>query len=228
LANTLEASMDRRHKPVSDEKMLAESQRFWDREAAVFDDEPDHGLRAPEVLSAWTTCLARWMPASATTVLDVGCGTGPLSLVLASLGYEVTGIDLSPEMISRAEAKARSSGLLAVFSVMDASRPHLAPQQYDVVVCRHVLWALPDIAHVLERWTGLLTPGGRILLIEGFWKTNVSLHAEQIVEALPSSLADMTVENLSSNDRLWGRRVTDERYAVIATLAAHYYVSPVG
>jgi len=70
---------------------------------------------------------------------DNGCGTGSLSLVLAGLGCKITGIDFSPETISQAEAKARASGYAITFHVMDAVFPQLPPQQFDIVVCRHLL-----------------------------------------------------------------------------------------
>jgi 2-polyprenyl-3-methyl-5-hydroxy-6-metoxy-1,4-benzoquinol methylase len=41
----------------------------------------------------------------AASILDAGCGTGSLALMLADVGYRVTGVDLSPEMIARAKAK---------------------------------------------------------------------------------------------------------------------------
>ncbi|MGB4872206.1 MAG: class I SAM-dependent methyltransferase, partial [Candidatus Promineifilaceae bacterium] len=43
-------------------------------------------------------------------ILDIGCGTGSLSAVLAGLGHQVTGIDLSPVMISIAQTKAAKQG----------------------------------------------------------------------------------------------------------------------
>ena len=42
---------------LEDERRLEEMRRYWDDAAAVFDDEPDHGLHEPEVLHAWTTLL---------------------------------------------------------------------------------------------------------------------------------------------------------------------------
>ena len=44
-------------------------------------------------------------------ILDIGCGSGKISLELASLGYSVTGIDINSEAISLAETAARSPGL---------------------------------------------------------------------------------------------------------------------
>ncbi len=74
---------------------------------------------------------------------------------------------------------------------------------------------------MLQRWTDLLIPGGRLVLIEGYWHTGGGLHAQQIIEALPASLRDVVFYNLSDQATLWGNPVRDERYAVVADLPAH-------
>jgi 2-polyprenyl-3-methyl-5-hydroxy-6-metoxy-1,4-benzoquinol methylase len=58
-----------------------------------------------------------------STVLDIGCGTGSLTVLLASLGYKVTGVDLSPAMIVRAKAKTITKGFEVEFHIMDAALP---------------------------------------------------------------------------------------------------------
>ena len=60
----------------------------WDAEAATFDREPDHGLLDPLVRDAWEDLVVPLMPAAPASVLDVGCGTGSLSVLLAQSGYE--------------------------------------------------------------------------------------------------------------------------------------------
>ncbi|MGS2641296.1 methyltransferase domain-containing protein [Streptosporangium sp. LJ11] len=67
---------------------------FWDAVAASFDEEADHGLRDPRVRAAWAERLRSWMPASPADVLDLGCGTGSLSLVLAEQGHRPVGVEL--------------------------------------------------------------------------------------------------------------------------------------
>jgi len=131
------------------EQPLRAARELWDQAAADFDQEPDHGLRDPGVRRAWTALLARLLPASPATILDIGCGTGSLSVVMAGLGHAVTGGDLSPAMIARARDKTAAAGQAILFQVMDAAQPSLAPGQFDVVVCRHLLWALPEPAAVL-------------------------------------------------------------------------------
>ncbi|MEU3532965.1 methyltransferase domain-containing protein [Streptomyces murinus] len=55
----------------------------WDARAAGFDEEPDHGLRDPAVRAAWAARLRSWLPRRPADVLDLGCGTGSLSLLAA-------------------------------------------------------------------------------------------------------------------------------------------------
>lgn len=200
---------------MTSQPKLEETQRLWDEAAASFDDEPDHGLRDPHVRQAWSDLLVNSLPSPPAHILDIGCGTGSLSVLLAELTYQVTGVDLSPQMIEQAKAKAQTAGYVIPFDVMDAANPDFAPQQFDVILCRHLLWALTEPAAVLERWSKLLTDGGQLVLIEGYWHTGGGLHAQQIVKMLPATFTQVTVKNLSDQAELWGDEVQDERYMVI-------------
>jgi ubiquinone/menaquinone biosynthesis C-methylase UbiE len=203
------------------EQRLQETRQYWDNEAVTFDNEPDHGLRDPVVHAAWTNLLVNSLPSPPASVLDIGCGTGSLSLVLAELHYKVTGIDLSEVMIARAKAKTKAAGYSIPFKVMDAFKPDFAAQQFEVIVCRHLLWALPEPALALQRWSKILVPGGRLILIEGSWHTGAGLQSQQIIEALPPTLTMVTVKDLSDHSHLWGSEVSDERYMVIVDQLAN-------
>ena len=202
------------------DERLRETRDLWDRAAATFDEEADHGLRDPAVRQAWTALMRKLLPHSPAAILDIGCGTGSLGVVMAGLGHDVTGIDLSPGMIAQARDKAAAAGQTIRFLEMDAAELSLAPAQFDAVVCRHLLWALPEPAEVLRRWAALLRPGGRLVLIEGRWGTGAGLAASEILSALPSSMTAQPVVDLGSQAQLWGRQVADERYVVVADLVA--------
>jgi SAM-dependent methyltransferase len=186
----------------------------WDRQAATFDDEPDHGLRDPVVRDAWARLLTPVLPDPPATVADLGCGTGSLSVLLAEAGHEVHGLDLSRRMLDHAVRKAAEASVTATFRPGDAARPPFAPGSFDVVLARHVLWALPDPAAALAVWGALLRPGGRLVLVEGRWVTGAGLPAAECLalvrgQGRPAELTPL------DDDELWGKRITDERYLVV-------------
>lgn len=197
---------------------LEEARRYWDAAAEQFDEAPDHGLKDPAVYQAWSELLRDALPDPHGAALDVGCGTGTLCLLLANLGYAVTGADLSPAMVERARAKAAAAQRKAKarpkpnYLVMDAARPAFVEGQFSALVCRHLLWALPDWPAVLRRWAALLKPGGWLLLIEGFWHTGSGLRSRAVLEALPPEFAQVSMQPLSDQPTLWGAKVSDERY----------------
>lgn len=187
----------------------------WDDEAETFDDEPDHGLGDPATREAWRTLLAAHLPDPPADVVDLGCGTGTLAVLLAGEGHRVRGVDLSPAMVERAVAKAAASGLDVPFVVGDAAEPPYDPGSVDVVLCRHVLWALPDPSAALARWTALLHPRGRLVLVEGRWHTGAGLDAATCAALVREHVADVEVV-VMRDDVYWGGPTTDERYLLVA------------
>jgi SAM-dependent methyltransferase len=99
---------------------------------------------------------------------------------------------------------------------MDAAAPALPGRQVDGIVCRHLLWTLPEPEKVLQRWAGLLKQDGRLVLIEGRWDTGAGLQAREVLAILPASFREPRLVDLSQNPNYWGKEVGDERYAVIA------------
>ncbi|WP_405698371.1 class I SAM-dependent methyltransferase [Streptomyces coelicoflavus] len=189
----------------------------WHALAASFDDEPDHGLRDADVRRAWAARLASWLPERPGDVLDLGCGTGSLSLLAAEQGHRVTGVDRSPAMVELARTKL--AGRDAVFLTGDAAAPPVGEQRFDAVLVRHVLWTLPGPGRVLRHWRQLLRPAGRLVLVEGVWGSAapVGISAGRLLDLLGPLAGQARVERLSDDASLWGREVTDERYAVVVT-----------
>jgi len=189
---------------------------YWDDQAATFDEQPDHGLRDPRVRDAWERLLLGCLPAAPAAVADLGCGTGSLSVLLASAGYTVTGLDNAPLMIKAARAKAREAQVSARFVTSDAAVPALPPESFDVVLARHVLWAMPDIDAALTEWIRLLRPAGTLVLIEGRWHTGVGFSAAEMEATVRRQRAAATVTRLD-DPLLWGAPITDERYLLVSS-----------
>lgn len=158
------------------EDVSGEIRAFWDEDAAVYDASPSHYPRRPQEQAAWAAALRRLLPEPPATVLDIGAGTGFLSLLLAAQGYEVTAADLSAGMLGRLRAKATERGLTIRVVEADALKP--PPGLFDAVVERHLLWTLPDPAGALAAWRQV-APQGRLVLIEGSWDKAGSVGVER-------------------------------------------------
>lgn len=193
---------------------LDETRQLWDQQASTFDDERDHGLLDPRTRKAWQELLVKVIGPNPTRIADLGSGTGTLAVLLAALGHRVTGLDLSPAMVSRARDKATKSGTDVDFVVGDAAKPPLPPGQFDVVLARHVLWAMPDPADAVDQWIQLLIPRGHLVLIEGFNAAG-GIHARFLTELLEQRVSTMTLTPMPE-PIYWGREITDERYLISA------------
>jgi ubiquinone/menaquinone biosynthesis C-methylase UbiE len=105
------------------------------------------------------------------SVLDVGCGTGSLAIAakrqIGPTGM-VCGVDASPEMIARAEKKARKAGGSVAFKKAFAQSLPYSDAQFDVVVTTVMLHHLPKKARVelAAEIRRVLKPGGRVLAID--------------------------------------------------------------
>jgi 2-polyprenyl-3-methyl-5-hydroxy-6-metoxy-1,4-benzoquinol methylase len=125
--------------------------------------------RSPGRLWAKELCCRLAGDLAGLRILDVGCGEGENSLLLASLGAKVTGIDISPAAIELARERARLSGLSdsTEFICAPLEQAALPEKAFDLIwgdnVLHHVLPVLDESLGILAR---AAKPDARMLFIE--------------------------------------------------------------
>lgn len=140
--------------------------------ARIGEDGRRHALGKPfsdehclEYLSNVNALLSVMRPPPAR-VLELGCGTGWLGQLLAQRGYEVTGVDISPEAIDLArqlQARRELPGIL--YRVGDYETLQVDPK-VDYVVFHDALHHAEDEGAALRAAHAALLPGGLVLCVE--------------------------------------------------------------
>lgn len=144
----------------------------WNLSSQDYDTYKGHAIKSQGERNAWKRILHDAFPEDNLNILDVGCGTGELSMVLAEMGHNVVGVDLSEKMLSVAIEKARSSRLKTKFLVGDAETLKFKDEYFDAVVSRHLLWTLLSPEMAFAEWKRVLKNKGYLAVIDGEWRTS--------------------------------------------------------
>ncbi|MEW6034319.1 MAG: class I SAM-dependent methyltransferase [Chloroflexota bacterium] len=141
---------------------------YWHRRSDTYDKLP--APRPQEERVAYKRILEGVLKGDKLSILDVGTGTGFLALLLAEMGHDVTGLDLTEGMLEKARDKATESGLSIRFELGDAEELPFEDELFDAVVCNYLLWTLPRPSEALREWIRVTRRGGRIVVIDGKWQ----------------------------------------------------------
>jgi ubiquinone/menaquinone biosynthesis C-methylase UbiE/biotin operon repressor len=138
-----------------------QSRAYFDRVAAAFGEQ----LLPGRTWEGLTRAILQLAPRA--RYADLGIGDGLLTLMLSEIAESVTAVDISPEMLSQLNQRAKDKGIdnikTALGNIEDLP---LADRSYDVVVLSQALHYATKPERALEEALRILVPGGRLLVLD--------------------------------------------------------------
>ncbi len=194
---------------TTESKATEATKKRYNRIAPVYDFM--EGLAERSRYSKWREML--WSKVEGSDILEIGVGTGknfPHYLKDA----EITAIDFSEKMLSRAREKARKQGVQVGLQQMDVQNLEFEDNTFDTVVASFVFCSVPDPIRGLMEVKRVCKPEGKVLLLEHVLSANrvlawlMNLTNPAAVRVVGANINRRTVENVTKSG-LRVEQVTD-------------------
>ena len=164
-------------------------------------------------------------------VLDIGCGTGAISLRVAQKGADVTGIDINPEMISICKEKADKLGLQENLTLIEKGVAELTTTQdktYDFLTCGLSLSELSydELKYAFREAHRLLKDSGKLIIIDEVVPKNIFkriLHQfiripTIIIAYILTQTTTHAIKNLPEKLELHNFKIETEQYIFLGSM----------
>ncbi len=158
----------------------AENRAYWAQRSDSYSDvnraelSGSSSLKWRQVLQQQLSTCFPVKPPGLCHVLDIGCGPGFFSILLAGLGYQVTAVDLTAEMIQKAKKNAGAYAGIISFHIMDAEDLQFESGTFDAVISRNLTWNLPHPEKAYREWHRVLKRNGLLLNFDANWYNYLS------------------------------------------------------
>lgn len=184
--------------------------KHWDNESITYNSFVVKGFSIKKEREAWQNLFLDAIGTRNLRLLDVGCGPGIVSMQLADLGYCMTAVDFSEEMLAAARKNAADNNLKIDFHHGDAENLPFEDESFEGIVSDYMLWTVPHPEKVISEWFRVLKPGCRIAYVDGNWfsdpkmtKFNSLLSACGVFLDSPSRCLHRKREEQSDMHTLW-------------------------
>ena len=157
---------------MSMKEFLKENEKYWADRAEGYCQVNIGELKSDKKLE-WIDIIKSNAPVFAgdrrLKVLDIGCGPGFFSIILASAGYDVTAVDYTEEMLNKARENA--GDLKDRLSLEEWTHIILefGEGDFDLIVTRNLTWNLKDPEKAYKSWYKVLRNGGNMINFDANW-----------------------------------------------------------
>jgi len=168
-------------------KFGSQAERWWDKNGEFKTLHDVNPLRI--------SFIQQFINPQDQRMVDVGCGGGILTEGLANKGADITGIDLSQELLDVADLHSLESGANAKYQKISAEAlAEAEPASFDHIVCMEMLEHVPEPGSVIAACAAMVKPGGYVFFSTLNRKPKAYLMAivaaEHILKMLPAGTHD--------------------------------------
>lgn len=136
---------------------------YWTKRSESFKEQRRAELHS-HMAERWLEEIGKYLSGDKKLrILDVGCGSGFFTILLAREGHQVTGTDLTPDMVTHARELAAEEGVSCDFQIMDGENLEFEQESFDLVISRNLTWTLPDAKRAYGEWMRVLKKDGILL-----------------------------------------------------------------
>ena len=145
---------------------LEDIRKYWNQRAYGYSQATQEELTG-DSFEYYTQILAQGAPVgSKLKCLDIGCGPGLFSTLLAKMGHTVTAFDYSEEMLVQAKMNFKEFNVAVETVQGDAQNLPFEDNSFDYIVSRNVMWVMENPEQAYREWLRVLRPGGRMSVID--------------------------------------------------------------
>lgn len=145
---------------------LEEIKTYWNQRAYGYSQSTHEELKG-DSFEYYTQVLTESAPVgSGLKCLDIGCGPGLFSTLLAKMGHEVTAFDYSEDMLEQAKLNFIECAVCVETAQGDAQNLPFADNTFDYIVSRNVMWCMEQPERAYSEWLRVLRPGGRMMVVD--------------------------------------------------------------
>ncbi len=160
-----------------DKNLLKDTENYWTNRADGYSQVNQEELSGVQHEN-WKDFLVREIERhypghrpSEIHILDIGCGPGFFSVILAECGYPVTAIDYTQAMLEEAKENAIAQGVRdrITFQQMDAQALDFSDDTFDLIISRNLTWNLQEPERAYREWCRVLKKNGLFLNFDANW-----------------------------------------------------------
>lgn len=187
---------------------IKEIKEYWTKRSSSYSQQNNEELKSNKH-NLWKDIILENAPRKEVLrVLDMGCGPGEFSIILAGEGHNVTGIDITEAMLDEARVNANKYNVDLELKCMDVRNLDFEDNTFDLIISRNVTWNLKDPESTFKECKRVLKDNGKIIYFDANWYLYLfdkeakekKIIADKKYQEIYGELSDHSIDKIGLSD----------------------------